>query len=95
MKDFSETNDFAVLKVEIQHLREDINKLLRIIMDSNGNSMLSRMAVIETKVIDLDKYRSQINQQAWAIRLAILAASASFLGTLILMALQYLTRAHS
>lgn len=70
--------DLAVVKSEIHRIRMDVDKLLKILVEGNGNSLLSRVTVSEQKIEHLDERLDDREREKVSVRLAIVSAGLSF-----------------
>jgi hypothetical protein len=84
--------DFAISKAEVLHLRHDVDRLLKIVIEGNGHSMTSKIAVMENKMEDYRKIFDKMDSHALAMKMALFAAGLSFASSIAVIIINFVLK---
>lgn len=73
------SEDLAIIKSEVIHLRKDVNKLLDIILENQSHAISPRLRIVENDMIEATKTIDEMKSQSGQIRLALLGAFLTFI----------------
>lgn len=89
------TADIEVLKSEVREQRLIQNKLLRIVVDGNGLSLVSRQAVLEAKMTEMERVLNLRSEHSYMIWLQIVAGILGAAGAIGVFFLELVLNKHT
>lgn len=86
--------EFALIKSEYVMLRSAVDKLLRVVIDGNGHSLVSKHAVMDNKISELKELAIKNESREVAVRIALFMGIISFVSNVVILVVQLLLRLH-
>lgn len=80
--------DLAILKTEVVHMRADINKLLRILIESD-HAIINRTTSSEVKIKQMEESLLQHHKNAFQIRIAVVSLALGLAGSIAVAMIEF------
>ena len=73
----------AVVQTELRGLRADVQRMVKVVVDGNGDSLVTRLRLLEETTEQLQTLRKENRKALWGIVAAIAGGIAGWLGGLV------------
>jgi len=83
-------SDFAIIKSEYIMMRNQLDKLQKIVIDGNGiGPIVSRLAVVENKTMEFKDTLNKTEGHSMGIKLALLVGFVGFISNILILIFEF------
>lgn len=74
------SSDFGGMRAELVAVALTVTGLVRALREGDGDSLLTRVAILRDKVKELEDFRKEMRTRIWTLGIAVLASAVAIFG---------------